>query len=337
MEAAKKFLSLFHLKGISGLFIKIVIVIIAFVFLVNSQIVVGSGIIDAVTSANGIVSIVASVVIITVNIIINVDRWRLLLRVQGQYIGRYPAIRIVYTALFFGNFLPGVVGGDIVRLYMGGSQPGTGRGQVYLSVVVDKFVGLLSLLLLAVFVSAFNLERTMSSGPLMAAALFAAGGAAVLIVVFPLAGRVRQFGPLLAAHIPRLRESVFCQKLATHLMVAAEYYRRSPGRLACAVFIGILGHSLAIVSLAIVVAALNLPLLPWRDFSVVAALTFLANQVPLTPGGFGVGEAAFEQLCRVIASDQTAIGYGTAILVSRITALIASLPGAAAYLLHRDL
>ncbi len=45
-------------------------------------------------------------------------RWQMLLRVQGIVVGWFRAAVIVMVGLFFNMFLPGLVGGDAIRLYL---------------------------------------------------------------------------------------------------------------------------------------------------------------------------------------------------------------------------
>ncbi len=44
-------------------------------------------------------------------------RWQMLLRVQGIYLSWLRSGGIVMVGLFFNMFLPGLIGGDVMRLY----------------------------------------------------------------------------------------------------------------------------------------------------------------------------------------------------------------------------
>jgi hypothetical protein len=75
-------------------------------------------------------------------------RWQILLRIQGISISWLRAGAIVMIGLFFNQFLPGGVGGDVMRLYFIFKQaPGKKIGAT-LSVAMDRLFGLLAILFL---------------------------------------------------------------------------------------------------------------------------------------------------------------------------------------------
>lgn len=83
-----------------------------------------------------------------IGIVLSVSRWRLLLRAQGAVLPRRWLLQSYLVATFFNNFLPSTVGGDASRAYdcyriTGGSR------RAMSSVVVDRLLGLLALVMLA--------------------------------------------------------------------------------------------------------------------------------------------------------------------------------------------
>lgn len=78
----------------------------------------------------------------------SVSRWRLLIRSQG---GEAPfgfLVRSFLVGVFFNNLLPSTIGGDAVRAY-DTARTGVGRAAAVAIVVVDRFIGLLALMLFA--------------------------------------------------------------------------------------------------------------------------------------------------------------------------------------------
>src|SRR5262245_65309027 len=70
-------------------------------------------------------------------------KWRLVLRAIGVEVPFARLIRQYLISLFFGNFLPTTIGGDVAKVYYLGRD--AGYVDVGASVVLDRFLGLLSL------------------------------------------------------------------------------------------------------------------------------------------------------------------------------------------------
>ena len=79
-------------------------------------------------------------------------RWQILLRVQGIVLGWFRAAVMVVVGLFFNMFLPGLVGGDAVRLFLLFKSVPRQKTAATLSVVMDRLLGLVSLLILVILV-----------------------------------------------------------------------------------------------------------------------------------------------------------------------------------------
>jgi glycosyltransferase 2 family protein len=78
----------------------------------------------------------------------SVSRWRLLIRAQGGDASRSFLTRSFLVGVFFNNLLPSTIGGDAVRV-VDTARSGVGRARALAIVFVDRFVGLLALMLFA--------------------------------------------------------------------------------------------------------------------------------------------------------------------------------------------
>ena len=74
-------------------------------------------------------------------------RWRTLIRVQGGDAPIFFLVRSFLVALFFNNFLPSTVGGDVVRMY-DSWRLGNTKSDAVTVVLVDRLLGVTVLLLL---------------------------------------------------------------------------------------------------------------------------------------------------------------------------------------------
>jgi uncharacterized membrane protein YbhN (UPF0104 family) len=91
-----------------------------------------------------------SLAIFIVGQLLIVFRWRLLLRTQAVSIEYLAAVRLHFLGLFYNNFMPGAVGGDLLRAWYVTKHTDK-RFHAALSVFVDRVVGFLSSIIIAVF------------------------------------------------------------------------------------------------------------------------------------------------------------------------------------------
>jgi uncharacterized protein (TIRG00374 family) len=79
---------------------------------------------------------------------ISVSRWKILLQAHGVSAQVFFLVKSFMVSVFFNNFLPSTVGGDVIRAY-DSYRLGVTKAQAATVVFVDRFLGLLALLSLA--------------------------------------------------------------------------------------------------------------------------------------------------------------------------------------------
>lgn len=77
-------------------------------------------------------------------------RWWLLLRSQSAFMSFWTLVKLHFLGLFYNNFMPGSVGGDLLRAWYVTKHTDE-RFKAALSVFVDRVIGLLGTLIIAVF------------------------------------------------------------------------------------------------------------------------------------------------------------------------------------------
>lgn len=83
-------------------------------------------------------------------------RWGILLKVQGIDIGLWGLFRLTLIGVFFSNVIPGSVSGDIIKMaYIMKCAPDK-KSEAAFSIVVDRFLGLSGLFLVAMVSSLFT-------------------------------------------------------------------------------------------------------------------------------------------------------------------------------------
>jgi glycosyltransferase 2 family protein len=80
---------------------------------------------------------------------ISAGRWQILLRVQGFALSFRRVLALTMIGVFFNFFIPGGTGGDAVKMYYLVKETPGRRGTAILSVIVDRLIGLLALIVFA--------------------------------------------------------------------------------------------------------------------------------------------------------------------------------------------
>ena len=90
----------------------------------------------------------AAVFIFPLTYLITSLRWHLLLRAIGIHIGAARAFVINMVGAFYNTFMPGSTGGDVLKAYYAAKLAPEHRTRAVMSVIVDRVIGLLALIIL---------------------------------------------------------------------------------------------------------------------------------------------------------------------------------------------
>jgi uncharacterized protein (TIRG00374 family) len=242
-------------------------------------------------------------------------RWILLLRGSGAPVAASSAARIFLVSSFVGSFLPAGVGADAARAYSL-SRTQTAGSEALASVVVDRLLGILSLMAMAIFgATMVSFGRAGGVGwPTAVGVLALAGvclaafwGDRVIRIVTP---RHLHEGPV-----------------ARRLLRVGEAVSRYRGRGT------VLGHvmiwSFAVQVLRIVQAyLLGLGLgiaVPFRYYLFFMPIGLLMLLLPISISGFGLPQGAIVWLLRPMGvADEQSFALSTLIV---LTGLAGNLPG----------
>jgi uncharacterized protein (TIRG00374 family) len=275
----------------------------------------------------------AALAVILAGAQLSVVRWRLLLAWYGSPLGFVRVWRISYISWFLGAFLPGAAGADVLRaLYVKKDYPET-RSLAFVSILLDRLLGLASLLILALGLLAALGRNAFPEALRVSIWLFLSGAlVAVVAAPFAVAWLNRSLLSLLR-RFPRLSRLII--KLDKVARLAMAVGRQQPMKLVVCLALGIAGHVFVLAALVILARSSATMALPSAKLALAGALAVLINQLPLTPSGVGVGELGFAQLCLLMAPGTEASEYGSIMLAFRLMTLISYLPGAVALLIYR--
>ena len=242
-------------------------------------------------------------------------RWVWLIKIQELEISTWTALRLTWIGLFANLFLPGGAGGDLAKAYAACRHQPDAKTRAVSTVLVDRLVGLHSLLFVAsaagFFVIGSGCSARQAAVAWVAMAAFAIGTVWFLLLWLPHSDIALRIMP-----------GRFRKPLGDSLVL----YRRAWKRIFGIWLYSAFCNALAIASYILVAASLGTPATFWQVLAV--PLVIVANALPISPGGLGVGETVGSQLF----SEFGLPNGGIIVLVVRLGMIVVSLPGAAAIL-----
>jgi uncharacterized membrane protein YbhN (UPF0104 family) len=262
-------------------------------------------------------------ILLLVTVVIAAWRWQRVLEIFDIKIPLGAAVCIVQIGQFFAMFLPGPVGDDLTRmLYVSRLAPGR-VGEACTTVVLDRFLGLTSVLLLAVFCVPWQWSLLSTSRQtyllgvviLSASALTCIGGAIFFAAGHPthrwFARRLRS----LPAHSLRDEAAriwgLLCDnKLAVSKVVGAALATQL---IHCFIFY-LAGLSVGIHSSFLV----------WLTF---IPIVLAANALPITIAGIGVRDYLLVLFLGVVAGVDNALAFAASFVMFSMLFTICLLGG----------
>jgi len=255
-------------------------------------------------------------------------KWWVLLRAQDIHVPYPRLLGIMFVGLFFGNFLPTNVGGDVVRGF-DLARYTSRAAEATISVVVDRLVGLIAFMSVAV---ASALVATYATGQVQLQGV----GIAAIVALGTLVGG---FTVMLSRRLRRQVERLFRFRLLApfaplygRLSGALTAYRHNLGTLAGAYCISVTVLMISnLVNFAIAEAlGGGIPLLYIFLFNPLIAFVLI---VPISVGGLGLNQSAYVFFYGLVGIAAAVIFPISIVMQSVI--YIASLPGGILWLVKR--
>jgi glycosyltransferase 2 family protein len=251
-------------------------------------------------------------------------RWHLLLHAQHVHLKKRSLLGSFLVALFFNNFLPSNIGGDVIRI--GDTARWCGSKTLATTVVLmDRVLGLMALVLVAAIGASAAGAVHPAAIPIWPTWLwigFFIFAAASAPAVFAPAGFSRLLQPLTVIHPEWVGGRI--EKLTE----ALGRFRDRPSALAGCFGGAMFVQATLVVFYFAVAYALHLNVALF-DLGVVVPISFVVQMLPVSVNGFGVREATFSfYFTRIHQPIEAALLVS---LVAQVLIMVFSLTGAAVY------
>ena len=233
--------------------------------------------------------LLAAVFIVPLSYLLTSFRWHLLLESLGIRISPFRTLVINLVGAFYNAFMPGTTGGDVIKAYYASKHTEL-RTRAVLSVLIDRVIGLLALIIVGGGMAAYQWHipdcRRVAIFSFTILGCVAVGG----IVFF--SRRLRRLTGLdfILRRLPM-------QKQVRKAVEAMEIYRHRPLPVLVALSLSFPVHVTTILSATFAGWAFRLPL-PVFYYWVVVPVIALVGAIPISPQGAGVMEFFAVELTR---------------------------------------
>jgi uncharacterized protein (TIRG00374 family) len=260
-------------------------------------------------------------------------RWNILNGALGFGISYREAFSLSMIGLLFTVVIPGSVGGDVIKAYYVGTRVPKRRAHALTTILMDRFLGLLSLLSLAAAGVCWNApiilhNKVMTTIATFVVAAFLGSCVFLIAAVF--------FSNQLTGLLRRLVERVPLAQHAVKSCEALEAFRAKPGVLVIGVLMSLPSHLIACLGMRIAMGMVGAAEMPLERFLLIVPLGLISTVIPLSPGGVGIGQAAFYGLCEAL-SPGTGPAASNAFTVYQTLQVAVYLSGFVSYLSHKKI
>ncbi|HKV47604.1 MAG TPA: lysylphosphatidylglycerol synthase transmembrane domain-containing protein [Candidatus Acidoferrales bacterium] len=243
---------------------------------------------------------------------------------QGLRLPLLRSLDLTLVSSFFVTFLPGAAGGDLAKLFYAAKENKGRRAEIVTTIAFDRAVGLFSILLLPLIFAPLFVPLIRSVPALRVLLALTAALAFAMLGVFLLCLLNQSWMIRAAKGISRVLP---VRQLPERVVASIAAYR---GRweLLLAALVASLASNLTLIAATALAIFLISPGSLSLKLCLVVPMGDVANSLPLTPGGLGVGEAAFGALFGIAGLQ----GGAEALLCWRIWRAMVGLAGLAIYL-----
>ncbi|MEM7645905.1 MAG: lysylphosphatidylglycerol synthase transmembrane domain-containing protein [Pseudomonadota bacterium] len=213
---------------------------------------------------------------------INSWRWKLLLGLESVEISLPRAYQLSLVGIFFNFFMPGGVGGDVVKAAYLMRDYQAKKWFIGWSILVDRILGMLALFLYSGITGVLFYKKLPATLQMSVYSLS-------LMILF---GLVSLVGILIFSPKKNIEKLLKSQPLLEKSLLPLFYFFQRPSKIVVPFLLSLVGQGLVMGIAALLVFSAGVSLSLWMIL-LIFPFGFLATILPISPAGIGVGQAAF--------------------------------------------
>jgi len=269
--------------------------------------------------------LVSSVGFCVIMLLIITLRWQILLVDRGFRVSYKDIFKYVLIGNLFNNVMPSTLGGDVIKAYYVHRDARGSKKTAVFTIFMDRVIGALATLIV-IFAGALYLQTREPGLRIIVYALAAGavlGAAALVVLDEKYIGKLSFYKNLPQDHPAR------------KLHYAFFYYKRAGRKVFCQALAISLIVQVCVISMSyiIMLSFFSKPLSYWHFVCIVPVANIIQG-LPVSFAGWGVGEAAYTVLFRMIAVTSEA-AVGTSVSVKLVILLVALVLGLPVYLSNK--
>lgn len=263
---------------------------------------------------------ILAILILYLGLLLTIVRWNILLKAQGIHLKASSLVNYSWLGFFFNGFFPSTIGGDVIKTLYVVKDTGK-KASVVSSVIADRVIGLLGLLILSGVSAAFMLNRKELFKPILI--VYTCWGCVLFLLAIYKFNLHRQ--ALKLKYMPnKLKEAL--EKLFDSFSV----YKNNLLTIFKTVLLSVIVHFLVCVYVYIWGNTALSVGLPFEQLLVIVPIWLLISFIPISFAGWGTGEAALGFFFKLLGA-----AYSQGVLISiayKIGMMILYLPGGIIFL-----
>jgi uncharacterized protein (TIRG00374 family) len=248
-------------------------------------------------------------------------RWKIIVDIYHT-VAFSKILKLNLISQFFNTFIPGGVGGDLVKAIELSKSENIPKQKTISTIVIDRVIGLYCMILF----STLFLSLEMNQLPEIKKFFYVS----LIMLIISSVGLffLSQIVKLCKAITKNISFSIV-RKVIEGLETLNDGFRsvRKIKPMLQMILLSLIAQLLAIYFLHLVVASTTPDTPSFLVFFPLACFAFMASAIPITPGGIGFGQAAFYFIFSIYSKD-TANAATIGVSLMQLFILLFSLPGA---------
>lgn len=262
-------------------------------------------------------------------------RWYYLLIWQGIPTTFWTVTRINCIGLFFNSFMPGSIGGDLVKAYYVAKENKDYRTKAIVTIIIDRVLGFETLMIVAFIAILFNLDLFTSNLQLksvgMSITIYILASFVAAAAVFS----VRVKNLLVKLGVKKIVEVLPLKNILIDVYNAFHIYAHQKKRILAAMLITVVLDLLNIYMFYTIGMEMGEHNVSFLSYCTIVPIGMLMISLPIAPAGVGVGQAAFNWLIPLFGAVSKTIG-STIITIYQLLTIAVNMCFVTIYLGNKD-